>query len=177
MVPQLAPCHAQCVLEQNCFYPVAFPPSQSDHLLRPPEPHQHAAGIGNHFRTLGQLFYPVPPQPHPKPPVYFPGHKRSCYKVRGEYSIVGPLQEKEQELISHQRVNGQHSTLTERRCGQMNQGEEWEFLGCLEAEKNLCRADGVEQCVYLQSIALTNSKVECVCSALPGSRMMFSLVL
>lgn len=44
----------------------------------------------------------------------------------------------------------------------MNQGEGWEFLGCLEAGKNLCRADEVEQCVYLQSTALRDSKVECV---------------
>lgn len=59
----------------------------------------------------------------------------------------------------------------------MSQGEEWEFPGCLEVGKNLCKADGVEPYVYLQSIALTYSKVECVCSALPGSRLMFSLVL
>lgn len=37
---------------------------------------------------------------------------------------------------------------------EMNQGEEWEFFGCLEAGKNLCKAEGVERCMHLQSPVL-----------------------
>lgn len=36
--------------------------------------------------------------------------------------MLDPLKRKNKELISHQRVNSQHSTLTEHRCGQRRGG-------------------------------------------------------
>lgn len=59
------------------------------------ESHRHAEGVENldphvPFQSCRAAFHPVLPQPHPKPPIHFPGHKKSRCKVRGDYSVLDP---------------------------------------------------------------------------------------